>query len=59
MSGRCVPPRKGSFSITMSPGPRGKLAIAAWTDIGIEPKCTGMWSPIAITWPCASKMAQE
>ena len=33
--------------------------LAACTDIGIDPRCTGMWSPIAITSPSPSKTAQE
>ena len=42
MSGRCVPPRKGSLSIATSPGASRNSAMAARTDIGIEPRCTGM-----------------
>jgi len=34
-------------------------AIAARTDIGIEPRCTGMWSPMAMTSPALSKTAHE
>ena len=33
----------------MSPGAKSIAATAASTDMGIEPRCTGMWSPMAIT----------
>ncbi len=56
ISGRCVPPRKGSLSMTTSPGSSGECvephcSMAAATDMGMEPRCTGMWSPMAMTWP--------
>ena len=53
------PARNGSFSIAISPDPSCSASIAARTDIGIEPRCTGMWSPIASTSPAALKTAQE
>ena len=59
MSGRCVPPAYGSLRMAMSPGTKSIAATAASTDIGIEPRCTGMWSPIAMTLACPSKTAQE
>ena len=30
---------------------RALCSTAAATDIGMEPRCTGMWSPMAMTWP--------
>ncbi len=42
MSGRCVPPRNGSFSTTTSPGAIGAWSMAARTESGIAPRCTGM-----------------
>ena len=59
MSGRCVPPAYGSFKIAMSPGAKSIAAIAACTLIGIDPRCTGMWSPIAIARPRPSNTAHE
>ncbi len=42
ISGRWVPPRKGSLSMTTSPGSSSHCSTAAATDMGIDPKCTGM-----------------
>src|ERR1019366_6130141 len=38
MSGRCVPPRNGSLSMTTSPGCSSHCATAAATDMGMEPR---------------------
>src|SRR3989449_2297481 len=59
-SGRCVPPRYGSFRMIWSPSRRvpGKSRIAASTATGIEPRWTGMCSAWATMRPSASKSAQ-
>ncbi len=59
MSGRCVPPAYGSLRMAMSPGFKRIAAIAACTDMGMEPRCTGMWSPIAITRPARRKLRKS
>ena len=57
-SGRCVPPRKGSFRIAMSPGDHGASSRTAPTDSGIAPRCTGMCAACASSRPPASNTAQ-
>src|SRR2546422_5200593 len=60
MSGRCDPPRYGSFTITWSPSPRLPPISSRSTSIviGIEPRWTGMCSACATIRPSASKSAQ-
>ena len=61
MSLRCVPPAKGSLTTTWSPGPSSPAyaSIAARTDAGIEPRCTGMCSACASSSPAAVNTAAE
>ena len=59
MSGRCVPPRNGSFSVSTSPGENGARSITARTAAGIAPRCTGMCAACATICPLASKTAHE
>ena len=60
-SGRCVPPAYGAFSAKASPGcmSRPRRRRISCTDSPIEPRCTGMCGALAMSWPCASKSAQE
>ena len=59
MSGRCVPPRKGSLRITTSPGSK-VCSRSAWaTERGMDPRWTGMCAAWATIFPSASKRAQE
>ena len=58
MSGRWVPPRKGSLRIQRSPGRCSASRIAA-TASGIEPRWTGMCSACITSSPRASKSAVE
>ena len=58
MSGRCVPPEKGSLTAKTSPGP-GSRSITAATASGIAPRCTGMCSAWATIRPSASNSAAE
>ena len=58
-SGRCVPPAKGSFSTTTSSGSIGTRAIAARTESGVAPRCTGMCAACATRPPRASNTAHE
>ena len=51
MSGRWVPPRKGSLRMTVSPGCMGTWSMAARTERGMAPRWTGRWSPWAMVWP--------
>ena len=61
MSLRWVPPAKGSFSTTCSPGrmPSPKASIAARTLAGIDPRCTGMCSACTSISPPAVNRAAE
>jgi hypothetical protein len=51
MSGRCVPPRNGSFSASTSPGLNGASSITSRTAAGIAPRCTGMCAACATISP--------
>ena len=55
---RCVPPANGSLSTISSPA-QSRCAIAAATDAGIEPRCTGMCSACASSSPAAVNSAAE
>ena len=57
--GQVGPPAKGSLRITTSPGRNGSWSRAAWTDMGMEPRWTGIWSPMATSCAFESKSAQE
>ncbi|MEZ5143553.1 MAG: hypothetical protein R2726_13700 [Acidimicrobiales bacterium] len=63
MSLRWVPPANGSLRITWSPGtsarPPSKRSMAARTDAGIDPRCTGMFSAWASSSPSAVNTAEE
>src|SRR5919108_3763657 len=61
MSGKCMPPSKGSFMMKMSPGP---MLLPNWrmidsSAVGIEPRCPGSVSPCATSLPSASARAVE
>ena len=64
MSGRCVPPLKGSFRIQRSlgdttwPGSVASEATAS-TAAGMDPRCTGMCSACITSSAFASKRAVE
>ncbi len=58
MSGRWVPPRKGSFRIQASPGACSCVQTAA-TALGMAPRCTGMCSACMTIRPSASNRAVE
>ncbi len=60
MSGRWVPPRKGSFRQTTSPAASSpSSSSAASTLMGMAPRCTGMWSPSETASPRGLNSAQE
>ena len=59
MSGRCVPPRNGSFSMQTSPGSNGARSITARTAVGMAPRWTGMCAACATIAPAPSKTAHE
>ena len=57
---RWVPPAKGSLSTTWSPGRRSRPApMAAATDAGMLPRCTGMCSAWTSSSPAAVNTAAE
>ncbi len=45
--------------MAISPSESVSLSKAARTDIGIDPKWTGISSPIAMIWPAPSNTALE
>ena len=58
MSGRCVPPAKGSLRIHERPGACCSSSTIA-TAAGIAPRCTGMCSACITICPSASNSAVE
>ena len=58
-SGRCVPPANGSFTTATSSGPIATRSMAARTESGVAPRCTGMCAAWATSAPWASNTAHE
>ena len=57
-SGRCVPPRNGSFMMNTSPGRRPSRSTASAAN-DIDPRCMGMWAAWAIISASGLNTAQE
>ena len=61
MSGRCIPPLKGSFRQKMSSGSMfsPNRSTTAASAVGIDPRCPGSVRPWATSLPSASQNAVE